>query len=530
MAPIPTSPAAPQSTSHGSSSFPTVFTDNKRLLIYAAFVLVAILLFLAAGVYLLHLLRRRRQQSGTTKEDEDQQLRNASAAEAHRQPLARGCSSSTTLNGGTHTGNAEKVEGQAPGQIIGNLRTQRCNESESTTQPSVPVTDPPKVLASESGFSDNPSELLALPSANEDFPHDKLVAPGMPVLDTKLTNVDTANAVQSAEPFRPPVTRTGPKHENHENIASPGKHKKASCKGPKVDRGEALLKRLDAIIAQEPTFLVPDESMPFPLVTVDVTRRGRVMNMLDDIIAQEPPPLSPASDTSDSDASSVESPFPVTPPTLAVDQGLQVLPPLDVVLLLRLPSPSPEHRVVLLPESSPPLMQEYFIWPVKKTWSKITGHGVSPVQSPPAIVLEDTALGELPLQIPDGGSLLRYETSPEMDYLQPPPPSWNAPREEDAKPVCVPRRIVRPVRPMYVRGPTPFLKPRRSQLRGPPVRPTGVQVSSLGPGAGLGLSIPREHPGSASVPSVSLSNAGVPPRMIAAARPADKAASLYSYV
>ncbi|KAH9926671.1 uncharacterized protein B0H18DRAFT_329513 [Fomitopsis serialis] len=347
---------------------------------------------------------------------------------------------------------------------------------------------------------------------------------GTPVLNTKRTN-DTFIAVKSAEILCPSVPRTNVQHGGRQNTTSLGPGKKSSHKGPRADRGESLLDRLDAILAQEPTFVTPEDPTPFPFIAADPTRRSRVMSMLDDIIVQGPPPLSPASEY-DSDASSTDSPLPATPPTMIVaDHGF--LPPLDLASLLRLSSPDQQRRVVLLPESSPPRMQEYLVWPVKKTLSKITGRGAVPPLSPPAIILEDTDVGELPLQTPDCSSLFPSEVSPEVDYLQPPPPSWNAPVEETVQPVvCVPRRIVRPT---CVRGPTPFLKPRRSQLRGQPIRPAaGERTSLTGPGIGLGLSVPR-NPASLAPSVINEEDAhlSVPPRAIAAARPAHRAASLY---
>ncbi|KAH9933936.1 uncharacterized protein B0H18DRAFT_1101977 [Fomitopsis serialis] len=504
MAPILASPEVPQSTANVSSSLPIVFQGNKQLLIYVVSVLVAVLLFLSAGVYLLRLrLRRRRnQQSGGVDEETDPKLLDTRSGVSHRPTLYHGCSSSMTLSDSTPNDNVEKG---GTGALHQALLTSTPKGAESAPPSlSVSVTDfPPAVL--ESGAHGEPSGPSFFNNAG--LATGTSATSGTPVLNTKrLTQAFTDQRHLHCGSIRgdtPSVstqnrcpTRRSPEH--HESRA----RQEVAHKGPRADRGESLLDRLDAILAQEPTFVTPEDPTPFPFIAADPTRRSRVMSMLDEIIVQGPPPLSPASEY-DSDASSTDSPLPATPPAIVDDHGF--LPPLDLASLLqaRRSAPgaiAPAHAGVLGLARQEDLVEDHR---PRRCSSAVA----------PAIVLEDTDVGEPPTQTPDCSSLFHFEVSPEMDYLQPPPPSWNAPSEETVQPVYVPRRIVRPT---SVRGATPFLKPRRSQLRGQP-RPT----------IGLGLSVAQEHTSPAiDAGGVHLS---VPPRAIAAARPAHKVASPYTY-
>ena len=191
-----------------------------------------------------------------------------------------------------------------------------------------------------------------------------------------------------------------------------------------VDRGESTPKRLDDIVTQEPSFVVPEVPKSLPPVAVDSMRHVRVMDMLDDILAQEPPPLSPVSESSDAD--SLDGPGPNTPVNATKDQDVNVLPPLGLAQLPQLPADEP--RTVVLVEASPRLTQRYFVHPVLNTWSKLTGQADVSLVSHPAIVVEDTGIGELPMQSPADFSLFELKTSPEIEYLS---PSWNTPYLED---------------------------------------------------------------------------------------------------
>ena len=315
-------------------------------------------------------------------------------------------------------------------------------------------------------------------------------------------------AVESAEIVSPPAIGTRPVDAT------------ISRKRHDVDRSESTLKRLDAILAQEPTFVVPKVAKILPPVPVDPTRHARVMNMLDDILAQEPPPLSP--DSGASDCNDLGSPDLATPVGATNGQDSNNLPPIDPTQFQQL---CDEPRTVVLVEASPCLTQRYLVHPVLNTWSKLTGRGDIPLVSHPAIVIEDTGFGELPMQNPSGRSLFDVQTSPEIDYLT---PSWSVAildddeEEEEEEPVYVPPRIVKTV---LARPYSLFVKPRRSQRAGAS-RP--VIGRCIGPGNALGLSvIPDSAPTSGD--EVKIADLVVPPRAIIPARPAHKIAIQYGY-
>ena len=284
-----------------------------------------------------------------------------------------------------------------------------------------------------------------------------------------------------------------------------------------VYRGESTPKRLDDIVTQEPSFVVPEVPKSLPPVADDSMRHVRVMDMLDDILAREPSPLSPVSESSNAD--SIDSADPNTSVNDTKEQDVNVLPPIDLAQLQQL-VPTDEPRIVVLVEASPRLTQRYFVHPVLHTWSKLTGQADVPLVSHPAIVVEDTGIGDLPMQSPADFSLFDLKASPTMDYLT---PSWNVTildddeEDEDEEPIYVPPRIVRtvPVRPF-----SPFVKPRRSQLG--QVSPRPVIGRSIGLRNALGI-IPEPAFGEQDA-AVDLT---IP--AIIAARPSHKTTVQYDY-
>ena len=221
---------------------------------------------------------------------------------------------------------------------------------------------------------------------------------------------DTPIAVQSADRVRPPAFESYPIKS-----ASPRKRDDA-------DRGERTLKRLEAVIALEPTFVVPEVTFSRWRIasSSDSRRHARVMDMLEDILAQEPPPLSP-----DSNSSAFNSPDLATPASATNARDSNNIPPIDPAQLQQL---CDEPRTVVLVEASPCLTQRYLVHPVLNTWSKLTGRGDIPLISHPAIIVQDTSTDALPSQGPSDITLFDAQTSPDIEYLT---PSWGIPDADD---------------------------------------------------------------------------------------------------
>ncbi|EPS98013.1 hypothetical protein FOMPIDRAFT_89970 [Fomitopsis schrenkii] len=490
MAPISNSPAAPQATHRISSGLPATLQGSKQLVIYVAAVVMLGFLFLLAGVYLLYVHRRLSRPGKAARTIADAEVGEGRIKlERSRAPISRKYSSTTTGDQDVTT-QTEKHDDMAL-------------ESEYyMLKPPARSTAGPR----PSSLSDDEVERMRLlafkfPPVQESGQDNMHVAPDVSVFRAEAKGTsDTSIAVQSAEAVRPSAFGTHPVEE------------KRSRRG--ADRGESTLKRLDAIIAQEPTFAVPEETLP--LVATDSTRHARVMNLLDDILAQEPPPLSP-----DVLSPSLDSPTLATPPIVTTDQALKPLQPLGLAQLQHLPD---EPRVVVLVEASPRLTQRYLVHPVLKTWSKLTGRGDLPLISHPAIIVEDAGIGELPMQSSDDIPLFDFGTSPEIDYLT---PSWNVSvddeddEEEEEEPVYESPRIVTPIR---VRWFSPFVKPKRSQLR--EMSPQPAAGRDIGPGNALGLSMTTESAFDTEDPHVDLV---VPSRAIIPTCLAYKTAVEYGY-
>ncbi|EPS98009.1 hypothetical protein FOMPIDRAFT_1051916 [Fomitopsis schrenkii] len=472
MAPISTSPAAPQATHRISSGLPATLQGSKQLVIYVAALVMLGFLFLLAGVYLLS------HQSGAQ-------------SSTHQSKY-----SSTSTGDQDVTTQTEKHDEKA-----------KC-EFQTLKPPARSTADPRPSSLSEDEVERMRLLAFKFPPVQESGQDNMHVASDAYVfrVEAKGTS-DTSVAVQSAEAVCPSAFGTRPVEV-----------KRSRCHD--TDRGESTLKRLDAIIAQEPTFVLPEETLP--LFATDSMCHARVMNLLDDILAQEPPPLSPDSHASDVPSPSLDSPTLATPLLVTNGRALNPLQPLGLAQLRHLPD---GPRVVVLVEASPRLTQRYLVHPILNTWSKLTGRQDIPLVSHPAITLEDIEIGELPMQNLDDLSLFDFGTSPEIEYLT---PSWNVPvvdeddkKEEEEEPVCEPPRIVMPV---CMRWFSPFVKPRCSQLREMSRQPTFGQY--IGPGNALGLSL---LPESAFHTEDMDAELAIPSRAIIPSRPAHKMAVQYGY-